>query len=342
VPSTRPTSPTPDLLTRLLREVSRSFHLTIRVLPSTVRAPIGLAYLLARTTDTIADTGLLSPEDRLGALNDLRTRILGLSQDPLDFTRFIPGQGSPAERRLLERTEETLRLLEASPAANRTLIREVLAVILSGQELDLRRFGHAGPNEPRSLRTEPELDDYTYRVAGCVGDFWTRICLAHFPVPPDLDRPALLAHGVRFGKGLQLVNILRDLPADLRLGRCYLPLDQLQSTGLQPRDLLDPASEPLLRPLYNRWLDTAHAHLTAGWTYTNTLPRNWVRIRLACAWPALIGARTLHRLRTAPILDASRRVKVPRREVRSILVGTILRLPSRAAWERQFDAATRT
>ena len=334
-----PSAASAPLLTHLLREVSRSFHLTLRVLPTAVRSPIGLAYLLARTTDTIADTGMLSPEDRLNALNDLRTRILGLSQIPVDFGRFLPGQGSPAERSLLQRTEETLHLLEASPAAERALIREVLAIILSGQELDLRRFGHAKDAEPRSLKSELELDDYTYRVAGCVGDFWTRVCLTHFPAPPELDRLALVALGVRFGKGLQLVNILRDLPADLRLGRCYLPSDDLLSVGLQPRDLLNTASEPVLRPLYNRWLTTAHSHLEAGWTYTNTLPRNWIRIRLACAWPILIGARTLARLRTAPILDPTQRVKVPRREVRSILLGTLLRLPSRSAWERQFQPA---
>ena len=47
------------MLTSLLKEVSRSFYLTMRVLPSAIRPQIGLAYLLARTTDTIADTEIV-------------------------------------------------------------------------------------------------------------------------------------------------------------------------------------------------------------------------------------------------------------------------------------------
>ena len=97
-----------------------------------------------------------------------------------------------------------------------------------------------------------------------------------------LDKELLLANGVRFGKGLQLVNILRDLAADLRRGRCYLPADALAPLSLSPDDLLKPANEPRLRPLYHGYLDRADAHLLAGWAYTNALPRR----ASACAWPA--------------------------------------------------------
>ena len=48
------------LLTGLLPQVSRSFYLTIRVLPADLRRPVGLAYLLARAADTIADTRALA------------------------------------------------------------------------------------------------------------------------------------------------------------------------------------------------------------------------------------------------------------------------------------------
>ena len=60
------------------------------------------------------------------------------------------------------------------------------------------------------------MDDYTYRVAGCVGEFWTRLCRAHLFPRAVVDDAMLLRDGIRFGKGLQLVNILRDIPADLR------------------------------------------------------------------------------------------------------------------------------
>src|SRR5438309_11655795 len=88
---------------QLLKEVSRSFYLTLRVLPAKIRPQIELAYLLARTTDTIADTGLIALEKRLKALDLLRARIQGTSEIPLDFSELAQHQGSPGERILLQK-----------------------------------------------------------------------------------------------------------------------------------------------------------------------------------------------------------------------------------------------
>jgi farnesyl-diphosphate farnesyltransferase len=321
-----------ELLSGLLKEVSRSFYLTLRVLPGKVRAPIGLAYLLARTTDTIADTKLLPLEQRLEALRALRERIRGQAATPLDFGALARQQASPAEGLLLEKCEASLALLGSLPSDERQLVREVLGIITSGQELDLRRFAGASASAVVALRTDEELDDYTYRVAGCVGEFWTRMCrMQIFPQAPA-DDAFLLANGVRFGKGLQLVNILRDLPADLCQGRCYLPSERLASAGMQPEDLLLPANEPRLRPLYHGYLDRAEAHLVAGWAYTNALPRRSVRLRLACAWPILIGRETLMLLRAANPLDPAQRVKVSRRRVRALMLRSVLLYPWASAW----------
>src|SRR5436190_24075837 len=72
-------------LTDLLKQTSRSFYLTLRVLPRAIRPQIGLAYLLARTTDTIADTEIVPVTQRLEALQKLRERILGMSSGTLNF-----------------------------------------------------------------------------------------------------------------------------------------------------------------------------------------------------------------------------------------------------------------
>ncbi len=332
-----------DLLTALLRDVSRSFYLTLRVLPAPVRSQIGLAYLLARATDTIADTELIPVAERLGALDLLRRRILGESSARLDFRALAGHQALAAERTLLVRVEEAVGILEACEPVDRKHIRDVLAVITSGQELDLKRFAGAGPGRPVvALATADELDDYTYRVAGCVGEFWTRMCVAHlFPPPrnpfdPGAPESWFEACGIRFGKGLQLVNILRDLPRDLRQGRCYLPADALVSAGLQPADLLEPTNENRLRPVYDRWLQHAQTHLEAGWRYTCALPMGAVRLRLACAWPILIGAQTLSALRSGRVLDPERRIKVDRAAVRRIIGRTIVNLPFRRRWQRLF------
>jgi farnesyl-diphosphate farnesyltransferase len=319
-----------QLLGSLLQDVSRSFYLTLRVLPAKIRSQIGLAYLLARTTDTIADTELIAPEKRLEALKHFRERILGQSQVALDFTELAQHQGTPAERILLEKCESSLGLLQMLTPADRELVRQVLGTITSGQELDLQRFGSATANRIVALRSGAELDDYTYRVAGCVGEFWTKMCLAH--LFPCLNESYLLAKGVCFGQGLQLVNVLRDLPADLRNGRCYLPADQLSARGLAPEDLLKPENETRVRPVYDIWLERAETNLFAGWDYTNALPRGSMRVRLACAWPIQIGLETTKLLRVGPILDRGKRVKVTRAEVKKLMLRSILLYPF-PAWK---------
>ena len=328
---------TPDVA-RLLKDVSRSFYLTLRVLPGKVRTPIGLAYLLARTTDTIADTELVAPQQRLDALRALRERIQGQRDLPLDFGALAQRQGSRAERVLLEECEASLTLLRELPVADAQLVREVLNTITSGQELDLRRFAGASARSLVALRTDEELDDYTYRVAGCVGEFWTRICRAHLFPRARLNDAFLLANGVLFGKGLQLVNILRDVAADLRQGRCYLPAERLAAFDLKPEDLLQSATESRLRPLYGAYLDRAAAQLQAGWSYTNALPRRSVRVRLACAWPILIGWETLKGLRNGNALDPARRIKVSRGQVRQLMLRSVLLYPWPRAWEKMVPA----
>jgi farnesyl-diphosphate farnesyltransferase len=307
------------------------------MLPGALRPQIALAYLLARTTDTIADTGLVPVQSRLRALAALRDRILGASSAALDFGGLAQCQASPAERALLERCGDALSLLNNLPAEDRQRVRQVLDTITSGQELDLQRFAPANPPKLAALETDADLDDYTWRVAGCVGEFWTRSCRARlFPDAP-VDEAVLLRDGVRFGKGLQLVNILRDIPADLRKGRCYIPRQALRQAGLAPEDLLSTANEPRFRALYHAHLDQAASHLRAGWNYTNALPRGQCRLRLACAWPVLLGARTLRELRRENILDPARRVKVPRAVFYAIIARTILLSPFPAAWNAQFD-----
>ena len=327
-------------LNELLKQTSRSFHLTLRVLPRAVRAQIGLAYLLARTTDTVADTELVPVEQRLQALRQLRARILGTNDAPLDFGELARRQGSPAEGGLLEHVEESLAALRALSADDLKLVHKVLDTITSGQELDLRGFAGASAENIIALQTDADLDDYTYRVAGCVGEFWTGICVAHLFNLVELDEfamsPSFEKLSVRFGKGLQLVNILRDLPADLRKGRCYLPLARLAEADLKPADLLTPANEPKFRPLYHRYLDLAESHLAAGWLYTECIRWGQISIRLACAWPILIGTETIRRLRNENVLDPARRVKVSRAEVRGIVARSVLRYAWPTSWRRLF------
>ena len=81
----------------------------------------------------------------------------------------------------------------------------------------------------------------------------------------------------------------------------------------------------------------AGAYLAAGWDYTNAIPKKHWRLRLACAWPALIGLKTLRRLQKGAILDPSQTIKLSRSEVRSIIIRSLLVYPFDSSWQRQFN-----
>ena len=97
---------------------------------------------------------------------------------------------------------------------------------------------------------------------------------------------------------------------------------------------------PALRPLLVELLNVALDHYEAGWQYTFAIPRGETRMRLACAWPLLIGLRTLDLLaRTPNWLDPAVVLKVPRLRVYGMLarsLGTHLLLEPpgsvQAAW----------
>jgi farnesyl-diphosphate farnesyltransferase len=310
-----------DLIGPLLRDVSRSFYLTLRFLPGRLRPQISLAYLLARATDTIADTKALPPPDRIRMLQHLRSGFA--SRNPsqtqsilLDIgqmaQRAAQHQVAPAEKELLRRLDRCFSFLTSLTEADLGRIADLMDTIIAGQIFDLIRFPVESADGLVALEADDELDWYTYMVAGCVGEFWTRMSLAHVPSLEEWNSRQMTEWGVRFGQGLQLVNILRDIPRDLRMGRCYLPVKN-------PNDLLDPSKFELVRPVYHRWLDTALECLGDGWKYTMQIPWFEPRLRLACVLPIWIGLMTLARLRRVNPLDPTMTVKITRREVYGVL-----------------------
>ncbi|MCF7668821.1 MAG: squalene/phytoene synthase family protein [Verrucomicrobia bacterium] len=328
-----------NLLSDLLRDVSRSFYLTLRILPRRVRRQIGLAYLLARAADTIADTEIIPLETRTDSLAALETQISRHPSQSLNLDLFSDKQASHAEKELLTRLDEAIALLHYGlEQADKESVIKVLMTIISGQKLDLERFAGGSDSNIKSLNTDEELLDYTYRVAGCVGEFWTELCFSHLFKYSKLDKEFFLNAGIKFGRGLQLINILRDIPQDLRKGRCYIPSARLDAIGLEPRALIDPKNESAFRSLYDEYLQITEEFLAAGWQYTVAIPFRFARIRLACAWPLLIGIRTLTALRSNPILDHSKPVKISRSEVKQIIKESILLYPFTKSWKRLFNS----
>ena len=332
--------PAAELLNDVLKRVSRSFYLSVAILPAGLRAPIGLAYLFARAADTIADTKLVSRAERLEHLEALRGIFQGGGTEGAARIRaaLAPHQRIPAEAELVARLDDCLAVYRGLPPGDQERIARVVLTLTDGMRLDLTTFPGEDEGKLAGLQTRDDLDRYTYLVAGCAGEFWTAMCIAHRPRCARWDAEAMSRRGVRLGKGLQMTNVLRDLPRDLRIGRCYLPRQDLRRLGLAPEDLLDPGCLPMVRPLLGDLLRLTLEHYEQGWAYTLAIPRPEARIRLACAWPLLIGIQTLAGIARSPnLLDPERPVKISRPAVYRLMARSGLAVLSNRALTHHYE-----
>jgi farnesyl-diphosphate farnesyltransferase len=315
------------LLGPLLKSVSRSFYLTLRVLPEGMRDPVGLAYLLARAADTIADTSLISSDQRMELLLSLRSQVNG-APDEGALTRMaaeVAGQQNDSgEKALLESLGAALTVLSQLSEADREAVRDIVTTLTKGMEFDLRTFPDESSGRIVALQEFAELDQYTYMIAGCVGEFWTKMTYAHVPGTFKERPEVVLSRGIQFGKALQMTNVLRDCGKDLRIGRCYLPATMLDAFGLTPEDLLLPETSLRARPLLFELVRKALDQFREAVEYTLSLPAFSIRLRLACLWPILIGLETLLLLvSNDDWLDPAKVSKIQRRDVYRVLTFSV-------------------
>lgn len=306
---------------QLLAAVSRSFYLTLKALPKELREPISLAYLLARTADTIADTASVSAEVRLDCLERYRALVRGVGEveglASMLRVEFCPQQEDEAERRLMEKFADGIAWLRTMRPTPLAAIQSVLEHIIDGQMLDIRRFPSDGVL--RRLASAEELDEYTWLVAGCVGEFWTELCASELPSSLDaaVTTEQMKQWGARLGKGLQLINILRDIGEDTRDGRCYLPC--------KPEDI---------QTEWSLWLQTCTEHLECGLRYVQHVTHG--KLRYATALPLLLGIQTVAKMRATPWERVQQGVKISRLDVASILAQAAIACRSGGAMERLY------
>jgi farnesyl-diphosphate farnesyltransferase len=309
-------------------------HLSLSVLPPAVREEMGLAYLLCRAADTIADTRLVPRKERLKALERYRESFTASPSGPWTPLELARKQSHPAERSLLERLGEAVEAWRTLPADGREAVKDVVEGVVEGMRMDLTLFPGESAEELRAFDFGAQLDRYCAHIGGAPGLFWTRLCRLRVPGLAGPNAERLEEWGFRLGKGLQMTNILRDVAQDLRIGRCYFPLEDLRPAGLQPRDLLDPSSIERFRPILLKWTGWASAEIEAGEAYVRAMP-TW-RLRAAVAWPLLLAFKTLLLVgKSSRLLEPGQKVKVGRTQVYSILAGSPWTLASGERFSRQ-------
>lgn len=207
------------MLDTLLLKTSRTFALSIPLLPDPARTEITVAYLLFRIADTLEDETAVPLDARLTGMRLMRSMLADgeaddVSPDELFQASFRGDVSDASYVELLEEARTVFAEFRAlSPEAQAVISRHLCRTI-DGMADYMQR-----ENGPSSL---DQLREYCYYVAGIVGELCTEVFDLHAPgLGPSRDRLMELAPS--FGEGLQLVNILRDEQHDDEEGRRYIP-----------------------------------------------------------------------------------------------------------------------
>ena len=136
------------------------------------------------------------------------------------------------------RTETDL-MLQGAPThpATKALQPHLAPFALDGQYLHAIIDGMAMDLQPARYADFIGLKNYCWHVASVVGILSASIF--------GSTRPETLQYAEKLGLAFQLTNIIRDVGEDVRMGRIYLPQDELAQFGVTATDLLNAQhSEP--------------------------------------------------------------------------------------------------
>ncbi len=294
----------------MLRNVSRTFALSIEQLPSMLRETVTIAYLLFRVSDCIEDHAELPPDLKAELLR-VWADVLQNRQPATALTSRLTGlDGSDPEIYVAQHADEVMDKLRALPDRPRNILIEHVYNTSHG----MARWQEHGP----FVADEAEMDDYMFEVAGRVGYLLTDVFAWQCP-SIDTIKDALMPLSREFGLALQTVNIIRGLRKDFERGWVFVPVSLYEQQGLTRENFFDPANHDKALRVVDALSDKAERHLQNGLRYTTMLPRSQYRIRLFCIWPLLFAVKTLAISRQDPLVLADEK-KITRSQVKQIVV----------------------
>jgi len=322
----------------ILPAVSRTFSISIRLLPGELGAAIRCAYLICRIADTIEDERSLSAEskaslfDALAACfdDDARAGELVVSASRLT--------GNAADWRLVENAPFVFVAYRALPEVTRAHVRRWTGEMIAG----MRKFVLAYPHGVR-IQSLEEYREYCYYVAGTVGYLVTDLWHEHSPSIGKRRYAMLRERCQGFAEALQTVNILKDVARDAEQeNSIYIPEQLLQAHGGAHATILSPERAHATRAALSTLIQLAWRDLEQAKAYVLAIPRRAVAIRLSCALPLLFAYATLRdltRLVEHPVRDGV--VKISRAEVKSLTVLSVIGVLSNRAMSSLVERARR-
>ena len=328
-------SPDLEYQASILPGVSRTFALTIPVLPGELAKVVTNAYLLCRLADTIEDDVALSDVQK----SEFHARFVRIVEgvapaEPFaaELAPLLSARTLEDERDLVRNTARVVRVTHGFTREERDALTRCVRIMCRGMPAFQRNKSLAGLADLR------DLDEYCYYVAGVVGEMLTELFLLHCPeLEPQRERMLRLA--VSFGQGLQMTNILKDIWDDRRGDTCWLPRSVFERHGCNLDAIESQHSSASFAAGLDELVGIAHAHLRNALDYSCMIPRRESGIRKFCLWAIGLAVLTLRKIHNNPAFVSGTEVKVSRRTVKATVLTTNLALKSNRALKLVFARA---
>ena len=284
----------------ILESVSRTFALTIPLLPNGLEKVVGNTYLLCRIVDTIEDATCVDPTTK----QELSTLFIKTVLDHSLSEQFVReclialiNHPNHNEKDLIENIPRVLRVLQSCDEKQRHAVAKCVQIMSEGMS-----YFHIRQNQI-GLEDLQEFEKYCYVVAGVVGEMLTTLFALHSPAKAISGKESL---AIAFGQALQMTNILKDSPEDQLRGVSWKP------KGLGQTDLLV----------------IAHQKLEDSLRYICCIPKSEPGIRQFCFLAFGLAVRTLKQIAQRQTLQGGAEVKLTRGQVSRFYIFTKLAVRS--------------
>ena len=280
----------------ILESVSRTFALTIPLLPANLEKVVGNTYLLCRIVDTIEDAVCIDPKTK----QVLSTLFVKTVLDPSYSEEFVKeslmallNHPNHDEKDLIKNIPRVLRVLQSFDEKQRHAVAQCVQIMSEGMSYFHVRQNQAG------LEDLKEFEKYCYVVAGVVGEMLTTVFALHSAAfAKAISGKESLA--IAFGQALQMTNILKDSPEDQLRGVSWKP------KGVDQTELLV----------------IAHQKLEDSLRYIYCIPKSEPGIRQFCFLAFGLAVLTLRQIARRHQFQEGAEVKLPRPQVSRFYIFT--------------------
>ena len=276
----------------ILKEVSRSFALTIPMLDDEIKDEILLTYLQDRILDNFEDE--IHPPD------------LKLQKDMMDRVSRIFSTENYERSQDFKLIKKNSNLIEDPSLKKLTKNIDLIFQSYQSFDLEIQKISHKWLEEmnqgmqkylTKKVATFSDLDEYCYYVAGTVGGFLTETIIHKFDIS-ETKQDVLLNNFNQAGLFLQKVNLIRDIREDLEnRDKHFWPLKEL---GVNEEELSDPEYKTKALAALKTMLSDVRGHIPALKKYYLALPNQLKGYKKFFAVNNSLGLATLDKLEANP------------------------------------------